>query len=178
MRPIPPRTPSGDQSSQDAIDAIVAGSPTPMGIPALLIADQLSRGRSADQVLCGSRGLLAEYAGAQGYAYHWGQLIEIRLGRYILWRVIPVAMWDHLVERRAGVAVAHRGAVDAGAARHSPRAASPPSARRTVDRLPRREPTQPARVVWAAARRPNRRYRSSAVARDAVSARAPAAPAK
>lgn len=102
MRPIPPRTPSGDQSSQGAIDAIVAGSSMPMGIPALFIADQLSRGRSADQALRGKRGLLAEYAGAEGYAYRWGQLIEIRLGRYILWRVIPVAMWDHLVERRAG----------------------------------------------------------------------------
>lgn len=102
MTPIQPRTPSGDQSSQDAIHAIVAGSPMPMGIPALFIADQLSRGRSADQVLRGKRGLLAEYAGAEGYACPWGQLIETRLGRYILWRVVPVAMWDHLVERREG----------------------------------------------------------------------------
>jgi hypothetical protein len=102
MRPIPPRAPAGDQSSQDAIHAIVAGSPMPMGIPALFIADQLSRGRSADQVLRGKRGLLAEYAGAEGYACPWGQLIESRLGRYILWRVVPVAMWDHLVERREG----------------------------------------------------------------------------
>jgi hypothetical protein len=73
-----------------------------MGIPASFIADQLSRGCSADQVLRGNRGLLAEYAGAEGYAYPWGQLIEIRLGRYILWRVVPVAMWAHLEERRAG----------------------------------------------------------------------------
>ena len=102
MRPTPPRTPSGDQSSQRAIDAIVAVNPMPMGIPASFIADQLSRGRSADQVLRGNRGLLAEYAGAEGYAYPWGQLIEIRLGRFILWRVIAVAMWNHLVERRAG----------------------------------------------------------------------------
>ena len=102
MRPIPPRTPSGDQSSQDAIDPIVAGTPMPMGIPSLFIADQLSRGRSAAQVLRGNRGLLAEYAGAEGYAHPWGQPIEIRQGCYILWRVIPVTMWHQLVERRAG----------------------------------------------------------------------------
>jgi len=83
-------------------EAVVAGNVVPIGIPTLFIADQLSRGRPAEHVLGGKRGLLAEYAGAEGYAYRWGQLIEIRLGRYILWRVIPVAMWDHLVERRAG----------------------------------------------------------------------------
>ena len=102
MKPIPQGTPSRDQPARDVVDAIVAGSPMPMGIPVLFIADQLSRGRSADQVLRGNRGLIAEYAAAEGYAYPWGQLIEIRLGRYILWRVIPVAMWDQLAQQRAG----------------------------------------------------------------------------
>lgn len=102
MKPIPQGTPSRDQPTRDVVDAIVAGSPMPMGIPVLFIADQLLRGRSAEQVLRGNRGLIAEYAGAEGYAYRWGQLIEVRLGRYILWRVIPVAMWDQLAQQRAG----------------------------------------------------------------------------
>lgn len=101
MKPTPRRTRSCDQSSRDVVGAIVASNRIPIGIPASFIVDQLSRGRSAEQVLRGNRGLIAEYAGAEGYVCPWGQLIEIRLGRYILWRVIPVAMWDHLAERRA-----------------------------------------------------------------------------
>jgi hypothetical protein len=81
---------------------VVVGNPVPIGIPACFLADPLSRGRSADQILRGKRGLIAEYAGAEGYAYGWGHLIEIRLGRFVLWRVVPVAMWHQLAERRAG----------------------------------------------------------------------------
>ena len=103
MRPIPQtaHAPSRDPSSRNAVDAIVTGTPIPIGIPASFIIDQLLRGRTAEQALGGPRGLIAEYAGAEGYAYRWGQIIEVRMGRYILWRVVPVAMWDHLAERRA-----------------------------------------------------------------------------
>jgi len=80
----------------------VVGDPVPIGIPALFIAAQLSRDRSAAQVLSGNKGLLAEYAGAQGYPCRWGQLIEIQLGRFVLWRVVPVVMWDRRLGRRAG----------------------------------------------------------------------------
>ena len=103
MRPIPHsrRQSSRAASSRRAIDALVVGNPVPIGIPALFLADQLSRGRSGEQILSGKRGLIAEYAGAEGYAYRWGHLIEVRLGRYVLWRIVPVAMWEHLRERRA-----------------------------------------------------------------------------
>ena len=74
----------------------------PIGIPALFIADQLSRGRSLEQILSGKRGPIVEYAGAEGYADSWGLLIEQRLGRFVLWRVVPVALWERLADVRAG----------------------------------------------------------------------------
>ena len=61
-------------SSRRANDALVVGNPVPIGIPALFLADQLSRGRSGEQILSGKRGLIAEYAGAEGYAYRWAIL--------------------------------------------------------------------------------------------------------
>ena len=89
-------------SSRYAADAVVVGNPVPIGIPALFLADQLSRGRSGEQILSGKRGLIAEYAGAEGYAYRWGHLIEVRLGRFVLWRIVPVALWERLSDVRAG----------------------------------------------------------------------------
>jgi hypothetical protein len=77
MRPIAHarRQSSRAASSRRAIDAVVLGRPVPIGIPALFLADQLSRSRSAEQILSGKRGLIAEYAGAEGYAYRWGHLL-------------------------------------------------------------------------------------------------------
>lgn len=89
-------------SSRYAADAVVVGNPVPIGIPALFLADQLSRGRSGEQILSGKRGLIAEYAGAEGYAYQWGHLIEVGLGRFVLWRIVPVALWERLSDVRAG----------------------------------------------------------------------------
>jgi hypothetical protein len=88
--------------SRHAVDAVVVGNPVPLGIPALFLADQLSRGRTGEQILSGKRGLIVEYAGAEGYAYRWGHLIEARLGRFVLWRVVPVALWEQLSNVRAG----------------------------------------------------------------------------
>ena len=62
-------------SSRHAVDAVVFGSPVPIGIPALFLADQVSRGRTGEQILSGKRGLIAEYAGAEGYPYRWGHLL-------------------------------------------------------------------------------------------------------
>ena len=77
MRPIAHarRQSSRAASSRHAVDAVVVGNPVPLGIPALFLADQLSRSRSLEQILSGKRGLIAEYAGAEGYAYRWGHLI-------------------------------------------------------------------------------------------------------
>ena len=104
MRPIvhARRLSSRVASSHHALAAVVVGKPVPIGIPTLFLADQLSRGRSAEQILSGKRGLIAEYAGAEGYAYHWGHLIEVRLGRFVLWRIVPVALWERLSGIRAG----------------------------------------------------------------------------
>lgn len=96
------RLSSRSASSRHAADAVVVGNPVPIGIPALFLADQLSRGRSGEQILSGKRGLIAEYAGAEGYAYQWGHLIEVRPGRFVLWRIVPVALWERLSDVRAG----------------------------------------------------------------------------
>ena len=49
--------------SHTADGAVVVGNPVPIGIPALFLVDQLSRGRSAEQILSGKR--IAEYATAR-----------------------------------------------------------------------------------------------------------------
>ena len=104
MKPIAHsrRLSSRAASSRHAVDALVVGNPVPLGIPALFLADQLSRGRTVEQILSGKRGLIAEYAGAEGYAYRSGHLIEVRLGRFVLWRVVPVALWEPLSNVRPG----------------------------------------------------------------------------
>jgi hypothetical protein len=104
MRPIAyaRRLSSRAASSRHAVNDLVVANPVPIGIPALFLADQLSRGRTGEQILSGKRGLIAEYAGAEGYAYAWGHLIEVRLGRFVLWRVVPVALWERLSDVRAG----------------------------------------------------------------------------
>ena len=96
MRPIAHarRLSSRAASSHTVDDTVVVGNPVPIGIPALFLADQLSRGRTAEQLLSGKRGLIAEYAGAEGYVYRWGHLTEARLGRFVLWRVvIAIRQW-------------------------------------------------------------------------------------
>ena len=71
MRPIAHarRLSSRAASSRHALDAVVVANPVPVGIPAYFLADQLLRRRTAEEVLSGKRGLIAEYAGAEGYAF-------------------------------------------------------------------------------------------------------------
>jgi hypothetical protein len=38
-------------SSRHAVDAVVVGNPVPLGISPLFLAEQLSRGRTSEQVL-------------------------------------------------------------------------------------------------------------------------------
>ena len=104
MRPIAHarRLSSRAASSRHALDAVVVANPVPVGIPAYFLADHLLRRRTAEEILSGKRGLIAEYAGGEGYAYRWGHLIEVRLGRFVLWRVVPVALWERLSPLRAG----------------------------------------------------------------------------
>ena len=69
MRPIAHarRLSSRAAGSRRAVDAVVVGNPVPIGIPALFLADQLSCGRTAEQVLSGNRGLIAECATARAH---------------------------------------------------------------------------------------------------------------
>jgi hypothetical protein len=158
MRPIAHarRLTSRASSSPTIADAVVLGSPVPIGIPAVFLADQLSRGRTAEQILSGKRGLIAEYAGAEGYAYRWGHLIEARLGRFVLWRVVPVAMWEQLAERRAGSPLLIEELLTRVQASISP-ALVPASAGCPLDRMPRHEPPQPACPLRVVAGRAARR---------------------
>jgi hypothetical protein len=76
--------------------------PQPLGIPGVFIADQLARGRSPAEFIFGCASLLREYAGVTGYAFDWGQMVEQRFGGYVLWRIIPVSMWENLTDARTG----------------------------------------------------------------------------
>ena len=170
MRPIAHarRLSSRAASSRHAVDAVVVGNPVPIGIPALFLADQLSRGRTAEQILSGKRGLIAEYAGAEGYAYRWGHLIESSVGP-----LRPVARRSRRPLGAAlgctrRIATAHRRAADARAAGHPSRTGAASSLRCRCARLSRRQPPQPARALHAAAHRAARRYCRSPVARDAL----------
>ena len=69
MRPIAHarRLSSRATSSHTVDDTVVVGNPVPIGIPALFLADQLPRSRSAEQILSWKRGLLAEYPASRAH---------------------------------------------------------------------------------------------------------------
>jgi hypothetical protein len=76
--------------------------PQPLGIPGIFIADPLGRGRSPAEFISGCASLLREYTGVTGYVFDWGQMVEQRFGGYVLWRIIPVSMWENLTDARTG----------------------------------------------------------------------------
>ena len=151
MRPIAHsrRLPSRAASSRHAVGAVVVGNPVPIGIPALFLADQLLRGRSAEEILSGKRGLIAEYAGTEGYAYRWGHLIEVQLGRFVVARRSRRPLGAALGCTRR-IAAVHRRALDVRAAGHPSRTGAGSSRRGRCARLSRRQPPQPARALYAA----------------------------
>ena len=77
--------------------AILAGQTQPLGAPAVFLVDVLTAHRPADQCsapwVSHAGELVREYDSAKGYVFAWGQLMEQSLGRYMVWRVIPVALW-------------------------------------------------------------------------------------
>jgi hypothetical protein len=75
---------------------VAEGLREPLGIPAYFLADQLARGGPAARVLCSVRSVASEYAGAEGYAAEWGQIVEQTFGHFVAWRFVPVAWWDRL----------------------------------------------------------------------------------
>jgi hypothetical protein len=81
--------------TNDVIAQRVAGGlREPLGIPTFFLTDQLTRGVPAARVLSSARSLVSEYAGAEGYAAEWGQIIEQTFGRFVAWRFVPVAWWE------------------------------------------------------------------------------------
>lgn len=81
-------------------EPLLFGNKHPLGIPALFLADPLARGLAPDQVLSQKTSLLTEYAGAEGYAYSWGQLVEQSFGGFVIWRIVPVEIWERLEKAR------------------------------------------------------------------------------
>lgn len=84
---------------------VLSGSAQPLGVPVVFLRDQLALNVPANAA-SGSEHrlnlLMHEYAQARGYSFHWGQLMEQRLGDITVWRVVPVALWLD-AERRATV---------------------------------------------------------------------------
>src|SRR5437667_3917596 len=66
----------------------------PLGLPACLVLDELHRGTSPSSILAPEESLLAEYQKAQGYAYTWGNIIEVRSSASLVWHFVPVELWD------------------------------------------------------------------------------------
>jgi hypothetical protein len=73
---------------------VAEGLREPLGIPAFFLTDQLGRGIPAVRVLSSSRSLVSEYAGAEGYATDWGQIIEQTFGHFVAWRINPAGWWE------------------------------------------------------------------------------------
>lgn len=72
----------------------------PLGIPPVLIADKIARDLSVSEQLSASLGLVREYAGAKGYVYDWGQVVERRISNYVLWLFVPVELWLDMEPQR------------------------------------------------------------------------------
>lgn len=80
--------------------AILTDPPTPIGIPAVFLDDELAHGATPDDVLDSSVAtLLHQYRGAKGFAFNWGHVIEdaVATARQRLlpaWRVVPVSLYE------------------------------------------------------------------------------------
>jgi len=79
---------------------IVEARTIPLGIPVPLVRDLLDRGVSPAAILAPEGSLLAEYHGARGYAYEWGNVIEARTGSTLAWHFVPVMLWRDTDELR------------------------------------------------------------------------------
>jgi hypothetical protein len=73
---------------------IVDARTIPLGLPAYLVLDELHRGASPASILAPEASLLAEYRNAHGYAYAWGNIIEVRSSASLVWHFVPVELWD------------------------------------------------------------------------------------
>jgi hypothetical protein len=73
---------------------IVEARTIPLGIPVPLVRDLLDRGVSPAVIVAPEGSLLGEYHRARGYAYAWGNVIEARSARALVWHFVPVELWE------------------------------------------------------------------------------------
>lgn len=72
----------------------IAHAPTiPLGLPAYLVVDELQRGVPPASILAPEDSLLAEFQSAHGYAFRWGDIIEVHRGTSLAWHFVPVELW-------------------------------------------------------------------------------------
>ena len=79
---------------------IVEGRTIPLGMPVPLVRDLLDRGVTPAAILASESSLLAEYRGARGYVYAWGNIIEARSARSLSWHFVPVELWEQTEKLR------------------------------------------------------------------------------
>ena len=79
---------------------IVEARTIPLGIPVPLVRDLLDRGVSPAAILASEGSLLGEYHAARGYAYAWGNVIEARSARSLVWHFVPVELWEQTQKLR------------------------------------------------------------------------------
>jgi hypothetical protein len=66
----------------------------PLGIPAVFLSDLLDPNLpgvpnpEAQETLC------AEYVGAHGFAFNWGQIVMQQMLSATVWRIVPVRLWE------------------------------------------------------------------------------------
>ena len=72
----------------------------PLGIPPVFLHDALMQDRASPvDRYAASCALLAEYIDARGHAFAWGQIIESCVTPLHAWRIVPVRLWERLVDR-------------------------------------------------------------------------------
>jgi hypothetical protein len=74
----------------------------PLGVPGVFLTDVLRRHPGGHGALREIRAVTHEFMDAQGHAFPWGQLHEQRTGGLTSWAIVPVALWDSLLDVRAG----------------------------------------------------------------------------
>lgn len=73
---------------------IIRTHTVPLGIPVPLLRDLLARDVPAAAILAPTDSLLAAYRGCRGYAFPWGDIIEMRSAASLVWHFVPVELWE------------------------------------------------------------------------------------
>jgi hypothetical protein len=66
----------------------------PIGIPAQFLTDVMAHWKPTDSGWARLCSLTMEYWTAEGYPYDWGHIVEETIGEFVVWRIVPVAIWE------------------------------------------------------------------------------------